>query len=95
MKELDMNKVIEAKEYLEERLNFSEICKLFREICYDKVAYWSESNKGVVYDGTYEPLNIEQANRLQQAISRDVDLFEQSVVRKRTFDEGYLREKNL
>lgn len=71
--------------------SFKEISWIYRNIVYDWVAYWSSESKGKVYDGTYSDLNIEQANRLQQQISSLADLFEQSVIDKREFNEDYLK----
>lgn len=75
------------------QLSFYEICKMFREICYDQVAYYGEENKSIIYNGEYEQLNIEQANRLQRNVSTAVDLFSQSILGKRVFDEKYLAER--
>ena len=75
------------------KLSFTEICKMFREICYDQVCYYSEEHKGIIYKEDREPLNKEQACRLQRKVSTAVDIFEQSVVNKRIFEEGYLDER--
>ena len=74
------------------KCSFKEICWIFRSIAYDMVAYYDQNAKAKIYDGTHSELNIEQANRLQQQISSLVDLFEQSIVDKREFNEGYLKD---
>lgn len=76
-----------------QKLSFTEICKMFREICYDQVCYYSEEHKGIIYKEDREPLNKEQACRLQRKVSTAVDIFEQSVVDKRIFEESYLDER--
>lgn len=74
-------------------LSFTEICKMFREICYDQVCYYSDDNKGIIYKTDRSALNREQACGLQRKVSTAVDLFEQSVVDKREFEEKYLEER--
>lgn len=91
-KEFDSTRANEMLEYLISKCSFKEICWIFRNIAYDMVAYYDQNNKSKIYDGSYSDLNIEQANRLQQQISVIVDLFEQSIVDKREFEEGYLRD---
>lgn len=75
-------------------LSFEEICKMFREICYDQVCYYSEDAKGHIYnDNEYTKTHIEQATYLQRKVSTAVDLYCQSIVNKNTFNEDYLRER--
>lgn len=74
-------------------LTLKEILKMIREISYDMVAYWDEENCARIYkDKSYSKLNQEQACRLQRLLSSACDLFGQSVINKREFDEGYLRK---
>lgn len=74
-------------------LSFEEICKMFREICYDQVSYYNDDLKGHIYKGDYERKHIEQATFLQRKISTAVDLYSQVLVNKNTFNEDYLRER--
>lgn len=93
-KDIDMKVVEPMLRELAKTLNFEEICKLFREICFDQVAYWSDENKGIIYkDETYNKINREQACQLQRKVSTAVDLFSQSIINKNTFEEGYLLER--
>lgn len=92
---MDMNKVLDAMEYLEDHLTFEEICKTFRELMYKQVSYWCEEDKGKIYDVSYSQTNIEQATRIQQKLSTCVDLYEQVVNRHREFEEDYLKTKGI
>lgn len=93
-KELDIEVVEPMLMEVIKTLSFEEICKLFREVCYDQVCYYSEDNKGIIYkDESYSKLNREQACRLQRKVSTAVDLFAQSIIDKREFDEDYLTER--
>ena len=92
-KEIHMDRVEEVLRYTSSKLNFSEICKMFREICYDQVCYWNSDLCGIIYKDGRDNLATEQACRLQRKVSTAVDLFSQSIVDKRVFDEGYLEER--
>ena len=77
------------------RGSFKEVCKAFREICYDQISYYSEDNHGVIYDNEEKyPQDVrEQAAYLQRKISTAVDLYEQCITDGRTFDWSYLEER--
>lgn len=93
-KNLNMERVTDVMKYVCTHLNFKEVCKMFREICYDQVAYYDKKNCSQIYkDNNRSKLNIEQANRLQQNVSCFVDLFEQSITDGREFNEDYLKQK--
>lgn len=93
-KDLNMDRVNEVLMYVISKLNFKEICKMFREICYDQVAYYSKDMCSKIYkDEKRDRLNVEQCNRLQRKVSTAVDLYEQAIVDERTFDENYLEER--
>lgn len=68
-----------------------EIDWLIRNITYNQVAYWDESDKGMIYDGNHSQINIEQATRLQQHLSGFSDLLEQSL-NGRVFDADYFED---
>ena len=94
-KELNMNRVEEGIKYLASHLNFREICKVFREISYDQVCYYSSDSHSPIYDDKKRSkLNVEQCNRLQRNVSTAVDLYEQAIS-GREFSEDYLRSKGL
>lgn len=89
--ELNMDRVNIAIEYIASNLTLKEALKLIREISYDMVSYWDKENCARIYkDKSYSKLNQEQACRLQRLLSTACDLFGQSVINKREFDEGYL-----
>lgn len=74
-------------------LTLAEVLKMVREICYDMVYYNGEDNCGVIYrDGKYSKKNIEQACQLQRMVSTVCDLFRQSIINHREFDDGYLNK---
>ena len=74
-------------------LTLKEILKMIREISYDMVCYYDESNKGIIYQSDeYSEINREQACRLQRLLSTACDLFAQSIIEKREFKEGYLEQ---
>ena len=78
--------------WLISKCSFKEISWIYRNLVYDQVAYYDQNHKAKLYDGTYTDLNVEQANRFQQQISTVADLFEQSILNKREFDEDYLKQ---
>lgn len=91
--ELNMDRVNVAIEYIASNLTLKEALKLIREISYDMVSYWDKENCARIYkDKSYSELNQEQACRLQRLLSSACDLFGQSIINKREFDEGYLRK---
>lgn len=92
---MNLGKIFKIKDYIESELTFEEICKMFREIFYSKISYYDENNKGIIYNGEYSDINIEQATRIQQRLREDIALFEQIMSDKREFDEIYLRSKGL
>lgn len=77
------------------RGSFKEVCKAFREICYDQVSYADEDNHGVIYDDEKKyPQEVrEQATYLQRKISTAVDLYEQCITDGRSFEWSYLEDR--
>ena len=92
---MDLDKVFKYKDELENNLSFEEICKCFREILYEKISYYGEDNKGIIYNGTYSETQVGQATRLQQKISGYIDLYNQIISKHNEFDEEYLRDKGV
>lgn len=91
---LDMDRVQKVLKETISMLSFDEVCKMFREICYDQICYYGEDNKGHIYNNNeYTQKHIEQATYLQRKISTAVDLYAQVIVDKHTFDEKYLEER--
>ena len=90
-KELNLDRMNKVLEYVISTLTLQEVLKMVREISYDMVCYYDEYNKGVIYsDNKYSELNQEQACRLQRLLVASCDLFGQSIINHREFDEGYL-----
>lgn len=91
--EINSERAESALHELAKKCTFSEICWIFRNICYDQVAYYGEYSHSKIYDEKDRTeLNIEQANRLQQRLSTFIDLYNQSIIDKREFDENYLKQ---
>lgn len=90
-KELNLDRMNKVLEYVISTLTLQEVLKMIREISYDMVCYYDEDLCSKIYkDKEYSKLNQEQACRLQRLLSSACDLFGQSVIDKREFDEGYL-----
>lgn len=72
-------------------LTLAEVLKMVREISYDMVRY-DDNYKGIIYNSDYTEDGQNQACRLQRLLSAACDLFGQSIINKRVFDEGYLKK---
>lgn len=94
--DIDLDRANEMLTQLISKCNLKEIFWILRNISYDQVAYWSQTSHSKIYDeeteGKRTNLNVEQANRLQQQLSSIIDLYEQAILDKREFDEGYLKD---
>ena len=86
--ELNMERMNEVLNFVISTLK--EILKMIREISYDMVCYYDEDAKGIIYNGKYNENHRWQAFQLQRLLSSACDLFEQSVVGHREFDDKYL-----
>ena len=92
--ELHLDRTNQVLEYVINTLTLQEILKMIREISYDMVCYYDKDLCSKIYkDKEYSKLNQEQACRLQRLLSSACDLFGQSVIDKREFDEGYLHHR--
>lgn len=90
-KELNLDRMNKVLECVVNTLTLQEILKMIREISYDMVCYYNKDLCSKIYkDKEYSKLNQEQACRLQRLLSSACDLFGQSIIDKREFDEGYL-----
>lgn len=91
--ELNMDKVEQTIEFMASHLTLKECLKTIREISYDMISYYDENNKAHIYqDDTYSPLNREQACQLQRMLATACDLFGQSIIEHREFNESYLNK---
>lgn len=92
--ELDVSRAYETFEYLVKKCTLKEILWIIRNISYDMVGYWDEDNCGVIYklEG-YSEINREQACQIQRDLSTCCDLFGQSIIDKREFEEDYLNNR--
>ena len=88
--ELNMERMNEVLNFVISNLTLKEILKMIREISYDMVCYYNEAAKGIIYNGEYNDNHRWQACQLQRLLSSACDLFEQSVVGHREFDDKYL-----
>ena len=88
--ELNMERMNEVLNFVISNLTLKEILKMIREISYDMVCYYDEDAKGIIYNGKYNENHRWQAFQLQRLLSSACDLFEQSVVGHREFDDDYL-----
>ena len=88
--ELNMERMNEVLNFVISNLTLKEILKMIREISYDMVCYYDEDAKGIIYNGKYNENHRWQAFQLQRLLSSACDLFEQSVVSHREFDDKYL-----
>ena len=92
-KELNLDRMNRVLEYVISTLTLQEVLKMIREISYDMVCYYDEDLCSKIYkDKEYSKLNQEQACRLQRLLSSACDLFGQSIINHREFDEGYLNQ---
>lgn len=91
--EMNYDRMEEQLKETAANLTLKEILKMIREISYDMVSYYDDDNKGIIYrDEKYSRINQEQACQLQRLLSTACDLFAQSVVEHREFDERYLEQ---
>lgn len=91
--DINLKRVNEVLIYVIKHLNLGEILKMIRDISYDMICYYDEDNKGIIYkDKEYSIITREQACRLQRLLSAACDLFGQSIIQKREFDEKYLEK---
>lgn len=88
----DIEKMYTELSRLLDTYSFQELMWLFRNITYDQIKYFSEENKGVIYDGSYSRKSISQASDFQRKISTYADLMNQTISSHREFDEGYLKQ---
>lgn len=91
--EIDMNRVERVLNYVISNLTLMEILKLVREVAYDMVCYYDEDNKGIIYKSDdYDEDHRLQACKLQRLVGTACDLFGQSIIGKRKFEDGYLSQ---
>ena len=95
MKSIDINKCSDMIDKLNKEYSVDEIFWIIRNLTYDYIRYFGEDNKGVVYDGSYSDINVEQATRAQQSLSTSADIMRQVISSKREFEDSYLISKNI
>lgn len=93
---LNMDTVENILKYSCSVANFKEVSKMYREVVYDQIAYWSEDSHSSIYDHPekYSESDIENLTFLQRKISTAIDLYTQILVQGNHFDRNYL-EDNL
>lgn len=92
MKDFNLERAQKAAQQLLKTTSFEDQMWIFRNITYDQIKYFSENDKGIVYDGEHSQDCIYQATNLQRQISTCTDLFTQSIVNKTVFNENYLKQ---
>lgn len=91
--EIDMKRVEPMLEYVISNLTLMEVLKLVREVSYDMVCYYDDDRKGIIYQSDdYDEDHRLQACKLQRLVGTACDLFGQSIIGKRKFDDGYLSQ---
>ena len=95
MKSIDINKCSDMIDKLNKEYSVDEIFWIIRNLTYDYIRYFGEDNKGIVYDGSYSDINVEQATRAQQSLSTSADIMCQVISSKREFEDSYLISKNI
>ena len=89
--ELNVVRAYDTLEYLVKKCTLKEILWIIRNISYDMVSYWDKDNCGIIYKSeAYSKLNREQACQIQRDLSTCCDLFGQSIIDKREFEENYI-----
>lgn len=74
---MNLDKIFEYKDKIQQDLSFEEITKLYREILYNE----------------YEKLTDYDSIHCYQLARSILDIFTQMIVDKREFDEKYLKDK--
>lgn len=92
---LNMDTVENILKYSCQVANFKEVSKMYREVSYDQIAYWSEDSHSPIYDHPekYSELDIENLTFLQKKISTAIDLYTQMLVQGNHFDRKYLEDQ--
>ena len=92
--ELNVVRAYDTLEYLVKKCTLKEILWIIRNISYDMVSYWDKDNCGIIYKSeAYSKLNREQACQIQRDLSTCCNLFGQSIIDKREFEEEYINYK--
>lgn len=91
--EFNSERAEEALRELCKKCTFTEISWIMRNITYDQVAYYSEDLHSKIYDDKdYSEKLKEDLNAMQRAISARLDLFEQMLIRKNSFNSDYINK---
>lgn len=91
--DIDLDNAIKSMQYLVKHNNLKEILWIVRNLSYEQVCYWGEDHKGIIYqDDSYSQVNREQACKIQRMLSTASDLFSQSILQHREFEESYLEK---
>lgn len=91
--DVNLDNAIKSMQYLVKHNNLKEIMWIFRNLSHEQVCYWGEDHKGIIYqDDSYSQVNREQACKIQRMLSTASDLFSQSILQHREFEESYLEK---
>lgn len=91
--EMNMRRVEQVMDFVISKLSLMEILKMVREIAYDMVSYYGDDAKGIIYQSDdYDEEHRLQACKLQRLVGTACDLFGQSIIGKRKFNDDYLSQ---
>lgn len=80
---------------LKDNLTQQEIFKLMRELLYEQISYYGDNDKGIIYNGDYSQINIEQATIINNKIRGYIGIYSQIICNKREFSEDYLESNGV
>lgn len=91
---IDLERANMMKKKLAEKCTLKEILWIIRNISYDVVAYYNAEHCGIIYKSeSYNQMQREQACQIQRDLSTCCDLFGQSIIDKREFEEEYINHR--
>lgn len=91
---IDLERANMMKKKLAEKCTLKEILWIIRNISYDMVAYYNAEHCGIIYKSeSYNQMQREQACQIQRDLSTCCDLFGQSIIDKREFEEEYINHR--
>ena len=91
---IDLERANMMKKKLAKKCTLKEILWIIRNISYDMVAYYNAKHCGIIYKSeSYNQMQREQACQIQRDLSTCCNLFGQSIIDKREFEEEYINHR--
>ena len=91
---IDLERANMMKKKLAKKCTLKEILWIIRNISYDMVAYYNAEHCGIIYKSeSYNQMQREQACQIQRDLSTCCNLFGQSIIDKREFEEEYINHR--